>query len=59
LLLPSPEGEGMNDLLSNDNIGRDVSVLNESSLRVINIVGEVRLKSVSQRFGNNFVNDIA
>jgi hypothetical protein len=48
MLLLRLEGEGVDDFLSNDNVGGDVPVLNESSLRMINIVRKMRFKSVSE-----------
>jgi hypothetical protein len=38
----------MDDFLSNDNVGEDVPVLNESGLRKINIVRKMRFKSVNE-----------
>ena len=49
----------MDYFLSDDDVGRYVPILNKSSMRVINIVRQVRLKSIGKGFSNNLINDIA
>jgi hypothetical protein len=39
VLIPILEAEGVDDLLGDDDVRRDVLVLNKSSLSMINIVG--------------------
>ena len=58
LLLPILKSEGVDYFLSDDDVGRYVPVLNKSSMRVINIVRQVRLKSIGKGFSNNLINDI-
>ena len=48
----------MDDFLGNDNVGRNMPILDESSLGMINVVGKVRLQSISQRFSYNLINNI-
>ena len=45
--------------MSDDDVERYVPILNKSSLRVINTVRQVRLKSIGKGFSNNLINDIA
>jgi hypothetical protein len=45
--------------MSDDNIERDVHILNKSSLRVINKIREMWLESISKGFSNYFVHDVA
>jgi hypothetical protein len=51
--------KGVNDFLSDDDVGGYVPVLNESSLGIVNKIGKVRFEMINKRFSNNFVNDIA
>ena len=48
----------MGNLLSNNNVITNSSTLNKSLLSRINIIRKVRFKSISQRFSNNFIDDI-
>lgn len=48
----------MDNFLGNDYIGRNVSVRNKHSLRMINKVWKMRFKSLSKGFGDYFVNNI-
>lgn len=52
MVLPRFNGKGMNNFLSDDNVGRDEPVLNKSGLRVINVIGQMRFKSITQGFNN-------
>jgi hypothetical protein len=45
-VVPTPKVEGVDDFLSDDNIGRNMPILNESRLGVVNEVGEMRFKSI-------------
>jgi hypothetical protein len=51
--------KGVNDFLSDDDVGGDVPVLNKISLGIVNKIGKVQFEMTSKRFSNNFVNDIA
>ena len=48
------ERKGANNFLGDNNIGRNVPIIDESSLGLINEGREVRLKPISQGFSNNF-----
>jgi hypothetical protein len=43
LLVPSLEGNGVNNFLGDNNVGRNVHVLNKSSLGLVNVGREVGL----------------
>lgn len=58
MMLPGFKGERVNNFLSDDNIRRNVPVLYESCLGVINIIRQVRFQSISKRFRNKLINDI-
>jgi hypothetical protein len=58
LVLPTSETEGVDDFLCDDNIRGNMSVLNKSRLRKVNKPREMGLQSVSQRFSNDFINNI-
>lgn len=57
--IPRPEGEGMCDLLGNDNVIRNSFAFNESLLRVVNVISEVGFKTIHKGFGDNFQDNIA
>jgi hypothetical protein len=38
--------EGVDNLLSDDNIGRNMPVLNQNSLGVVDVVGKIGFKSI-------------
>jgi hypothetical protein len=46
IVVPTPKVEGVDDFLSDDNIGRNMPILNESRLGVVNEVGEMWFKSI-------------
>jgi len=46
VVFPTPKVEGVDDFLSDDNIGRNMPILNENRLGVVNEVGETRFKSI-------------
>ena len=48
----------MDDLLSDDDIRRNMPMSNESRLSLANIIGEVIFNSISQRFSYYFIDDI-
>lgn len=54
LLVPILEGKGVDYFLGDNNIRRNVPILDESSLGLINEGREVRLKPINQGFNNNF-----
>jgi hypothetical protein len=56
---PGFKSEGMNNFLSENNVGRDVPPCYKSRLSLRDIIREMRLNSISKRFGNKFVNNIA
>jgi hypothetical protein len=58
MMLPGFERKRVNNFLDDNNVGRNMSVLYESHLRVVNIIGQVRLKSISQGFSNNLIDNI-
>ena len=47
LLGPSLKGEGVDNLLGNNYVGEDMPILNKGSLGLVNIIGEMRLQSIS------------
>lgn len=49
----------MDDFLGDDDIGGNMPVLDDSSLRLINEFRQVRFKSISKGFSNYFVHNIA
>jgi hypothetical protein len=49
----------MYNFLSENNVGRDVPPCYKSRLSLRDIIREMRLNSISKRFGNKFVNNIA
>ena len=51
--------EGVENLLSDDNIGRNMPVSNQSWLGLIYVAKEVVFEAVGQEFSDNFVNNIA
>jgi hypothetical protein len=58
MIIPTFQVKRMNHLLSNDDIRGDVSICNESRLRLTNIVGKVIFDPISQRLGYYFINNI-
>ena len=46
LMLPTLQVEGMDDLLGNNYVGRDLPILNKSSLGMVDVVGKMGLKSI-------------
>ena len=47
LLGPSLKGEGVDNLLGNNYVGEDMPILNKGGLGLVNIIGEMRLQSIS------------
>jgi hypothetical protein len=47
LLVPSLKAEGVDDLLGDNDVGRNVPILDKSILGVINEVGEMRFEPIS------------
>ena len=46
LMLPTLQVEGMDDLLGNNYVGRDMPILNKSSLGMADVLGKMGLKSI-------------
>ena len=51
--------EGVENLLSDDNIGSNMPVSNKSWLGLIDVAREMVFEAVSQGFSDDFVNNIA
>jgi hypothetical protein len=58
MILPSFEVEGVNYFLSDDDTRGYMPSCNKSCLRMTDEISEMILYSISNRFGNKFVNNI-
>ena len=58
-MVPTPKIERVDNFLRNDNVRRNMPVLNKSRLSIVNETRKVRFESICQRLSDDFVNNVA